>query len=188
MAAAPKTVLRSFTNWELQELTRLAKATSERLDVVRRAKALLEVAAGTSFSQAARSAGFKTGDGVALLIRRFNDKGLAALVIATGRGPKPTYGPAARTKVIETLGRPPDRTEDQTATWSLSTLERSLRRDEAELTKIGATTIRRIMHEAGYGYQNSRSWCRTGTVKRKRQAEIVSVTDPRTEEKKDSLS
>jgi hypothetical protein len=152
---------------------------------VRRAKALLAVAKGTSFSQAARSTGFKTGDGVTLLVKRFNHKGLAALEIASGRGPKPTYDLAARTKIIETLGRPPDRVEDQTATWSLATLERSLRRQEPALAKIGATTIRRIAQQAGYRYQNSRTWCQTGSVKRKRKAGVVSVTDPRTEEKKD---
>lgn len=188
MAAAPKTILRALSDWELEELTRLAKATSERLDVVRRAKALLEVAAGTSFSQAARSAGFKTGDGVALLVSRFNDKGLAALEIASGRGPKPTYDAAAREKIVETLQQSPDRLEDQTATWSLTTLERSLRRKEPGWHKIGATTIRRIAQQAGFSYQNSRTWCQTGTVKRKRHSEIVSVTDPRSEEKKASLS
>jgi transposase len=184
MAAAPKTILRPLTDREFQELTRMDKATSERLDVVRRSKALLEVAKGASFSLAARIAGFKTGDGVVLLVKRFNDKGLAALEIASGRGPKPTYGPAARQKIVETLRQPPDRTEDQTATWSLTTLERSLRRNEPDLTNIGATTIARIARQAGFSYQKSRSWCQTGTVKRKRKAGVVTVTDPRTEEKK----
>lgn len=185
MAAAPKTILRPLSDREFQELTRLAKASSERLDVVRRSKALLEVAKGTSFSQTARTTGFKTGDGVVVLVKRFNDKGLAALKIASGRGPKPTYDAAAREKIVETLQQPPDRLEDQTATWSLTTLERSLRLKEPGLNKIGATTIARIARQAGFSYQNSRSWCQTGTVKRKRQAQIVSVTDPRSEEKKD---
>jgi transposase len=185
MAAAPKTILRPLTEREFQELTRRSKATSERLDYVRRAKALLEVAKGTSFSQAARATGFKTGDGVVLLVKRFNDKGLSALEIASGRGPKPTYSSAEREKIVETLRQPPDRLEDQTATWSLTTLQRSLRRKEPDLHKIGATTIRRVAHQAGFSYQRSRSWCQSGSVKRKRKEGVVTVTDPRSQEKKD---
>lgn len=184
MAPAAKIKLRSLSEREFQELTRMAKATSERLDVVRRAKALLEVASGSSFSHAARSAGFRSGDGVALLVERFNQRGLAALEIASGRGPKPRYDQVARGKIIKTVGRSPDRIEDQTASWSLATLERSLRKTEPALPKIGATTIRRVLHQAGYRFVSSRSWCQTGVVKRKRKEGVVTVIDPRTEEKK----
>src|SRR5258708_1458961 len=45
-------------------LHRTAKATSERLDVVKRARALLAVQAGQSFTEAAREAGYKSGDSV----------------------------------------------------------------------------------------------------------------------------
>lgn len=185
MAPAAKIKLRSLSEGESQELTRTAKATSERLDVVRRAKALFEVASGSSFSHAARLAGFKSGDSVALLVERFNQRGLAALGIASGRGPKPLYDQLARAKIIETVGRSPDRLEDQTATWSLATLERSLRKTEPALPTIGATTIRRVLQQAGYRFVSSRSWCQTGTVKRKRKEGVVSVIDPRSEEKKD---
>lgn len=66
------------------------------MDRVRRAKALLAVSQGKSFTQASRLAGFKTGDGVMLLVKRFNQQGLAALNIARGRGPKPRYQSEAR--------------------------------------------------------------------------------------------
>ena len=37
---------------------------------------------------------------------------------------------------------------------------------------------RRVLHEAGLSWQRTRSWCRTGTVQRKRKAGVVEVTDP----------
>lgn len=184
MAAPAKTKLRELVQWETTELERITKATSERLDRVRRAKALLAVSQDKSFTQAAQLAGFKTGDGVMLLVKRFNQHGLAALNIATGRGPKPRYQGEARQLVITTLQQSPDRLEDQTATWSLTALKRSLRLNQPSLAKIGATTIRRILKEAGFSYLQSRSWCQTGQVKRVRKAGVVTVYDPHTEEKK----
>jgi hypothetical protein len=79
----------------------------------------------------------------------------------------------------------PDRLKDQTATWSLTTLQRHLRNKQAILAHIGATTIRRIIKEAGFSYQQTRSWCQTGQVKRVRKAGVVTVYDPKTEEKKE---
>ncbi len=67
---------------EERELQRLVKATSERVDVVRRAKALVAVASGKPFTQAAHEAGLKSGKGVGKLVKRFNTHGLAA-VLAT---------------------------------------------------------------------------------------------------------
>ncbi len=58
MAQPQKHPLRTLSEQEKRELKRLVKASSERLDVVRRAKALEAVAAGKSFTQAAQQAGF----------------------------------------------------------------------------------------------------------------------------------
>lgn len=185
MAAPAKTKLRDLLEWEKTELVRLAKATSERADVNRRAKALSALAQGNNFSQAARLASYKTGDGVMLLVKRFNKHGFSALTIASGRGRKLHYQINARQQVIDTVQRPPDREQDQTATWSLSTLERSLRSQSLEMSELGATTIRRILKEAGFSYQQSRSWCQTGQVKRVRKEGVVTVYDPKTEEKKE---
>ena len=115
MPAPAKTKLRELVQWETSELETIAKATSERVDRVRRANALLAVSQGKSFSQAAQLAGFKTGDGVMLLVKRFNQHGLAALNIATGRGPKMHYQSEARRLVITTLQQAPSRSEDQSA-------------------------------------------------------------------------
>ena len=86
MTQPQKHPLRAVSEQEERELQRLVKATSERLDVVRRAKALLAVVAGQALTQAAHAAGLKSGDGVGKLVKRFNEHGLAALSIAAGAG------------------------------------------------------------------------------------------------------
>lgn len=60
--------LRALSEQEERELQRLIKATSERLDIIRRAKALLAVAEGQSFTEAAHQADLKSGDGVGKLM------------------------------------------------------------------------------------------------------------------------
>lgn len=182
MATPQKEPLRAVTAEERAALARLAQASSERVDRVRRATALLAVAGGQPFAQAARQAGYRSGTAVAELVARFNRRGLAALAIAPGRGRKPTYDPAARAQIVATAQREPDRREDGTATWSLSTLERTLRR--AGLPRVGASTIRQVLQEAGSSYQQTRTWCPTGIAERKRKGGVVRVVDPQTEVKR----
>ncbi len=89
MAQPQKEPLRAMSEQEEREVQRLVKATSERLGGVRRAKALLAVAAGQPFSEDAHEAGLKSGDGVGKLVKRFNEHGLAALSIAGVAAAKP---------------------------------------------------------------------------------------------------
>jgi transposase len=182
MTRSQKEPLRAVTAEERAALERLSKASSARVDRVRRATALLAVADGQSFAAAARQAGVRSGPGVAGVVRRFNQRGLGAVAIAPGRGRPATYGTAERTRIVATAQRLPGRKADGTATWSLSTLERTLRRQG--LARLGATTIRRVLADAGSSYQKTRTWCPTGTAQRKRKAGVVRVTDPRTEEKR----
>src|SRR2546427_4532872 len=147
MPAPQKEPLRPLSPQEYQQLQRIIKASSERLDRVRRAKALLAVAGGYSFTQAACQADLRSGDSVAQLVSRFNQSGLLALDIAPGRGRKPTYDSEARTRILEKVQSPPNRRQDGTATWSLSTLRYSLRQEGGGLDGVGATTIRRVLHE-----------------------------------------
>src|SRR5215211_1906979 len=174
MARAQQEPLRAVTPEEQDALERLAQASSERVDRVRRATALLAVAAGQPFARAAHRAGYRSGTAVAELVARFNRQGLAALAIAKGRGRKPSYDATAQ--------RAPDRRADGTATWSLSTLERTLRREG--LPAVGASTIRQVLQEAGNSYQRTRTWCPTGTAERKRKGGVVRVVDPETEVKR----
>jgi len=182
MAAAQKEVLRAVTDEERVALDRMVRASSERLDRVRRATALLAVAQGAGFSQAARQAGLQSGTAVANLVMRFNQHGVAALTIAPGRGRKATYDPAARARIVATAQATPERRTDGTATWSLSLLQTRLRKEGLE--RIGATTIKRVLEDAGSSYQKTRSWCPTGTAQRKRKTGVVTVTDPETEQKR----
>jgi len=160
----------------------IVKASSERVDRVRRARALLAVANTGHFALAARQAGLKSGTAVANLVRRFNRQGPAALDIAAGRGRRPTYDQAARSHIVAVAQEQPRRREDQTATWSLRTLQRRLRREG--LGRLGMSTIRRVLQDAGSSYQRTRTWCLTGTAVRKRKNGPVQVSDPQTEEKR----
>jgi transposase len=182
MASRQHEPLRPLTIAEQTALTRIGKASSERADRVRRATALVALAQGASFAQAARQAGFRSERGVAKLVGRFNRRGLAALSIAAGRGRRPTYDAAARSRIVATAQRTPNRRTDGTATWSLSTLRRSLRREG--LPRVGTSTIRRVLQDAGSSYQRTRTWCPTGTAQRVRKSGVVQVVDPQTEEKR----
>ncbi len=182
MAAPQKEHLRVLASAEQATLEQLTRRTGERVDRVRRASALLAVARGESFATAAREAGLRSATTVANLVSRFNHHGLAALRIRAGRGRKPSYDAAARSAIVATAQQPPARREDGTATWSLSTLQRALRK--TTYPRIGATTIRRVLEQAGSSYQRTRSWCPTGTAQRKRKSGVVTVSDPQTEEKR----
>ena len=174
--------LRPLTAPEEQELQRTIKATSERVDTMRRAKALLAVAAGRTLSAAGQEAGLSR-EGVSKVVKRFNQRGLDVLDIAAGRGRKPTYTSEQQARILAEVQRTPDRKEDQTATWSLMTLRQALRK--TALPDIAAETIRRVLHEAGYSYQQTRTWCRTGYALRKRKSGTVTTYDEQTLEKKD---
>lgn len=154
---SPQTSLRAITADERTRLERIAKASGERLDRVRRARALLAVADGQSFTAAGRQAGFRSRGTVTDLVRRFNRQGIAALTIATGRGRRPTYDANARAKMVATAQAQPERQQDGTATWSLGTLQRRLRRDG--MMRVGTSAIRRVLQDAGSSYQRSRTWC-----------------------------
>src|SRR5260221_12694351 len=114
MGKEQKHPLRALTPQEEQELQRLAKATSERVDVVKRARALLSVRAGQSFTDAAREAGYTSGDSISQLVERFNEQGLEALLIEPGRGRKVTYKNAKRAHIVAEVQEKQYRQADQT--------------------------------------------------------------------------
>jgi transposase len=182
MPMPQKHPLRPLTDQEERELRRIEKASSERVDVVRRARALLAVAAKQTFPQAAAAAGFAEAHSVSQLVERFNRQGLAALLIASGRGRKPTYTSEQHKRILAEVHREPDREQDQTATWSLLLLRGALR--QSDLPHIAKETIRQVLHEAGYSYQRTRTWVHTGYAVRKRKSGTVTTYDEHTPEKK----
>lgn len=184
MSRQRKDPLRPLTDEEYQVLQQIARARSEPASHVARAKMLLAVAAGATYQAAAEAAGRKSNDAVSLLVSRFNQERLAALLPRHGGGPAVQYGPAERQRILAEARRTPDREMDGTATWSPTTLQRALRNALDGLPQVSTYTIWQVLHDAGFRWQASRTWCPTGTVKRKRKSGVVEVTDPDAEAKK----
>jgi transposase len=178
MTRRQKDPLRSLTEEERRVLEQVSRARSEPAGHVARAKALLAVADGHSYTTAAKLAGRRSGDAVSELVSRFNVEGLAALQARHGGGPSISYGTVERERILAEVRRIPDRERDGTATWSLSTLQRALREAEDGLPQISTYTIWLVLREAGWSWQRDASWCETGKVKRKRKSGVVEVTDP----------
>jgi transposase len=176
--------LRELTDEEREVLTPLSRAASAPAAQVARAKALLAVAEGQTYTAAAQAAGRRSGDAVAQWVARFNREGLAALAPRHGGGPEPLYDATARARILQEARRPPDRERDGTATWSLTTLQKALRQAPDGLPAISTYTIWIVLHEAGFSWQASRTWCQTGIVQRQRKSGVVQVTDPDSEAKK----
>lgn len=55
---------------------------------------------------------------------------------------------------------------------------------KAGLPHLAKETVRVTLHEAGYTFGKTRTWCSTGTAVRKRKEGVVNVHVPKTEEKK----
>jgi transposase len=178
MPRPQKDPLRPLTLAEQTALERLSRAHAEPATGVARAKALLAVAAGQPYSDAAHAAGRTSGDAVAQLVACFNRVGLAAIQPGHGGGRQKQYRAAEAERILREIQREPDRDADGTGTWSLATLQRALRRAPDGLPKISTYTIGCVLHAAGFSWQQDRSWCATGAVVRKRKAGVVSVTDP----------
>lgn len=173
-----KDPLRVLTDDERAQLERISRSHTEPATQVARAKELLAVADGRRFTDAARMAGRRSGDAVAHLVTRFNQGGLAALESGHGGGQPKQYTAVEQERILHEVRRAPDREQDQTATWSLATLQRALRRAPDGLPRVSTYTIGCVLHDAGFVWTKDRSWCETGTALRKRKSGTVTVTDP----------
>ena len=159
-------------------------ARSEPASHVERAKLLLTVATGQSYTTAAQAVGRRSNDAVAHLVARFNREGLAALAPRHGGGTARQYGAAERDRILLEFRRTPDRAGDGTARWSLTTLQAALRRAPDGLPQVSTYTIWCVLREAGYTWQRNRTWCPTGQAVRVRKSGPVTVTDPDAQAKK----
>src|SRR5919107_1057482 len=179
MSRRQKDPLRPLSEAERTALSRLGRSRSAPAAQVARARALLAVADGQSYTAAAALVGRRIGDTVARWVADFNRGGLAALVPRHGGGHRVRYGAAEQRRILAEVARVPDRARDGTATWSLATLQDALRRAEDGLHGVSTHTIGRALHAAGYSWQKGRSWCETGAFLRKRKHDgIVAVADP----------
>ncbi|MGC4031409.1 MAG: helix-turn-helix domain-containing protein [Tepidisphaeraceae bacterium] len=176
MCRAQKQPLRALRPQERRELARLVRSQRQPAAHVARARALLAVAAGMSFTAAAHAAGRRSGDGVAKLVARFNGLGLAAIAGRPASGRPPKYGERDRRRILDTARRTPNPVRDGTRTWSLATLRRALRR--GGLPRVSTYTIRAVLLDAGVRFGRTRSWCPTGAAVRRRKHGTVVVVDP----------
>ena len=184
MSRRKKDPLRPLTPAETETLTRLSRAQSVPASHVIRARLLLAVATGLDYTRAAQSVGRKDRDCVSALVSCFNQQGLKAVVPGHGGGFQPRYTDADQARILSEFKRVPDRESDQTASWTLSMLQRALRRAPDGLPTVSTYTLRMVLNDAGYVWQKDRSWCQTGQVERKRKTGIVTVVDPEAEAKK----
>lgn len=185
MTTRKKDPLRTLTKEEENWLERISRSYSEPASHVVRAKEILAVAGGSSYTEAAKKAGRKSGDAVSQLITRFNREGMAAIQGHPGGKPKTKYNAAERERILAEARRQPDAEKDGTNVWSLTTLQKALRKAPDGLPKISTERIWVILQEAGFRWQKSRTWCETGQAARKRKRGVVTVVDPDATPKKD---
>ena len=156
MGFAQKRPLRQLTPHEREELSQKATSIGERVSTVKKAKALLAVADGWTFTEAGRQVGMSR-DGVSQLIERFHQRGVPALSIAPGRGRKPTYTRQDHEQILREIQRHPTWDVDQCIVWSLPLLQRSLH--AKGFLDICPKTIRLVLQAHGWKYQQTtRAW------------------------------
>jgi transposase len=176
--APPERPLRPLTADERKELTRLSRSLSAPAAQVERARALLAIADGATYTAAAHQVGRRHTETLSAWVSRFNRDGLAAVRPGHGGGARIRYGAAAQQRILAQWARTPQRDQDGTATWSLSLLQRALRHAPDGLPEVSTVTIWRSLHEAGLSWQKSRTWCETGVAMRHRKHGAVRVSDP----------
>ncbi len=184
MSRRKKDPLRLLTEQERQSLSQMSRSQSAPAVEVTRAKMLLLVADGHDYQEAAQAVGRGSLEAVSNLVTRFNQEGLAALQPRHGGGASKVYTKDAQERILKEYARTPTPETDGTATWSLSTLQKALRQAPDGLPNVSTYTIWQVLREQKQSPQQSRTWCPTGTVQRKRKDGVVWVTDPDTEAKK----
>jgi transposase len=183
-----KDPLRALSEDERSVLQHLSRSSREPAAVVARAKAVLAVAEGATYTEAAHTAGRRSGDAVGRLVACFNRAGVEALVPGHAGGQPARYTRVERERILAEAGRTPQQEPDGTAAWSLTTVQRALRRAPDGLPQVSTSTIWCVRTDAGWSWQRTRSWCPTGTAVRMRQRGRVVVHDPDADAKKGSSS
>ncbi len=164
MSRHRKDPLRPLTPDESKELTRLSRSQTAPAAQVDRARALLAIADGASYTAAAHRVGRGHNETISAWVSRFNREGLSAVRPHHGGGPRIRYGADAQQRILAEWARAPEREADGTATWSLSLLQKALRQASDGLPRVSTFTIWRTLHEAGLSWQKSRTWCETGAA------------------------
>ena len=143
------------------EMMRIAASGVERVERIRRARALLAVDQGQSFTQAARTARMRSSSGIAALVQRFHERGMTALDTLPGAGRHRMYGNAEKRLILQEV----EREIDRSPAWSLSSLQEALRNAPEGTPKVSAKTIGQVLREAGYKWHaDDHSWTRNGST------------------------
>ena len=178
MSRHRKDPLRPLTPDEHKELTRLSRSQTAPAAQVDRARALLAIADGASYTAAAHLVGRGHNETISAWVSRFNREGLSAVRPHHGGGARIRYGAQEQQRILAEWVRAPEREADGTATWSLGLLQKALRQASDGLPRVSTFTIWRTLHEAGLSWQKSRTWCETGVALRNRKHGVVRVSDP----------
>src|SRR3954470_11468095 len=105
MSRHRKDPLRPLTADERQELTRLSRSPSAPAAQVERARALLAIADGASYTAAAHQVGRRHYETISAWVSRFNRDGLAAVRPGQGGGPRIRYGADAQQRILAEWAR-----------------------------------------------------------------------------------
>ena len=159
MGRHQKRPLRPLTAEENDELQRIASSKVDRVERIRRARAVLAVAEGQSFTEAARTARMRSSSGIAAIVQRFHDRGMSALDTIPGAGRHPIYSLSQRSLILEEV----EREMVRKPSWSLSSLEEALRRSSNGAPRVSAKTIGQVLRFAGYSWAPStHTWTQNG--------------------------
>ena len=180
--------LRKLSVAEREDLERIGRERKAPVEWVQRARIILAVSKGKQYRQAAQAVGRRDVASVSRLVKRFNEEGVAALDSRHGGGPVVKYGSAERERILREVQRQPTCAQDGTAHWSLKSLKQALRTASDGLPEVSEDTLRKVLLEGGYSWQQSRSGCQTGQASRIRKQGTVPITDPNTEVKKKRLN
>src|SRR3954471_2816781 len=141
--------LRPLTPNERNTLTRLSRSLSAPAAQVERARALLAIADGATYTAAAHQVGRRHTETISAWVSRFNRDGLAAVRPGHGGGARIRYGGDAQQRILAEWARTPEREQDGTATWSLSLRQKAVRQADDGLPQVSTYTIWRTLHAGG---------------------------------------
>jgi len=113
------------------------------------------VAAGQTYSQAARESGQASGDTVASWVQRFNREGLKGIAPRHGGGAQQRYSHEDRAKIVEIARSTPDPKLDGASNWTLHLLRANLERQGLPSPSIYTLWV--ILRDAGLDWQETHS-------------------------------
>src|ERR671921_1607413 len=105
MSRHQKDPLRPLTSEERIELTRLSRSQSAPVAEVDRARALLAIAEGASYTAAAHRVGRDHNETISAWVSRFNREGLAAVRPHHGGGPRIRYVAQEQQRILAEWAR-----------------------------------------------------------------------------------